>query len=162
MAWKDIPGYKTPYRINELGEIQQFLRGKWRPVSHTVTPRRTEVRLRATDGTQKRVGVFRLLDIYFFNGFGAKNGLCVGPKNGVRSECTIENLAYRSQSDIGRSALSRSARKAVARYDTRGNVVLYKSVTEAARKNGLSLSALDRRIYGGVLDPHGHKFEIIK
>lgn len=56
--WKPITGYLNNYRINELGDVQQFRRGKW--ISLTVNTRgpRAEVRLRGLDGKQKRVGVF--------------------------------------------------------------------------------------------------------
>ena len=27
--WKPITGYLNNYRINELGDVQQFQRGKW-------------------------------------------------------------------------------------------------------------------------------------
>ena len=160
--WAYIPGYKTPYRINRSGVVQQLRHGKWATIKSEVTPRRTEVRLRGLDGKQKRVGVFRLLDRCFCGGYGEKHGLRVGPKNGVRSDCTLENLTYRTQSEIGRANMTRTFRKPVIRYDRNGNTTLYRSVTEAARANGLTTSTLDRRMYGGVMDPRGYRFEPAK
>lgn len=160
--WKDIPGYKTPYRINEAGEVQQFARGKWRPLSVKITPRRAEVHLRKTDGKQQRVGVLRLMDKYFMDGYAAKNGLCACPKNGAKADCALENLCYKTQAEIGKKSMRRTASKPVVRYDRKGNPTVYKSVTEAARKNGLTPSSLDRRLYHGVLDPRGYRWELLK
>lgn len=159
MSWRKIEGYKFPYRISEDGEVQVW-KGKWIPVTH-YTENRTMVRLRTVDGKQRSVGVFRLLDECFCGGYARVHGLCVRPKNGVKSDCTLDNMEYRTRAETGRKSLSRSARKAVVRTDRHGGTVLYKSVTEAARKNGISVQALDRRMYGGVLDPRGYKWEVL-
>lgn len=159
--WRDIPGYKYPYRISSEGVVQQLVRGKWRDLSVRLERGvRAEVRLRRMDGKQVHRGVFRLLDEYFRGGHARKHGLKISPKNGVKTECTLENLAYKTQSEIGRKALSRAVRKPVIRYDRYGNATIYPSVHEAATKNGLSKSSLDRRLYQGVLDPRGYRFEV--
>lgn len=86
--------------VNELGDVQQFQRGKWISLTVNTGGPRAEVRLRGLDGKQKRVGVFRLLDRCFCGGYADKNGLCAIPKNGVKSECTLENLSYKALTDI--------------------------------------------------------------
>lgn len=43
--WKRIDGYKFPYRINDLGEVQWFRWGRWIPLKIYLT-NRAEVRLR--------------------------------------------------------------------------------------------------------------------
>lgn len=159
--WADIPGWASPYRINSEGVVQQLRWGRWITLSQKITPKRAEVRLRDKSGVQRKAGVFRLLDEAFCGGYAKKHGLCVGPKNGVRQECTLKNMAYRTHEEIGRRTMSRVFRKPVARYAPDGRMTLYHSVNEAARKNGLSRSALDRRLYGGVLDPRGFRFEIV-
>lgn len=160
MEWRNIPGYKYPYRISNQGEVQKWDGKAWVPLIPDTISARVQVRLKRENGVQHRVGVFRLLDKYFNGGYADKHGLCVGPKNGVKTECTLENLAYKTQSEIGRKALSRTVRKTVIRYDRCGNATIYPSVHEAATKNGLSKSSLDRRLYQGVLDPRGYKFEV--
>lgn len=160
MEWRNIPGYKYPYRISDQGEVQKWDGKAWVTLIPDTISARVQVRLKRKNGVQHRVGVFRLLDKYFNGGYADKHGLCVGPKNGVKTECTLENLAYKTQSEIGRKALSRTARKSVIRYDRYGNATIYPSVHEAATKNGLSNSSLDRRLYQGVLDPRGYKFEV--
>ena len=160
MEWREIPGYKYPYRISDQGEVQKWDGNVWCTLIPDTISARVQVRLKRKNGVQHRVGVFRLLDKYFNGGYADKHGLCVGPKNGVKTECTLENLAYKTQSEIGRKALSKTVRKPVIRYDRYGNATIYPSVHEAAMKNGLSKSSLDRRLYQGVLDPRGYKFEV--
>ena len=158
--WAYIPGFKTPYRINRDGVVQQLRGEKWVTLKYNVTKRRTEVRLRRKDGKQRRYGVFCLLDRFFCGGYGEKNGLCVGPKNGVRSECSLENMEYKTQSQIGKINMTRTFKKPVIRYDRHGNSTIYSSVTEAPEKNNLTPFALDRRLYHGVLDPRGYRWEL--
>lgn len=157
--WRDIPGYAYPYRISDQGEVQQIRNGKWVSLAVTVT-RRAEVHLRLENGKQCRAGVFRLLDEYFNDGYASKHGLCVGPKNGVKSECTLDNLAYKTHEEIGRHSITRSMKKTVIRRDKAGNMVVYSSIKEAAKESGLTPQSLDRRIYNGVLDPRGYRWEI--
>lgn len=160
MEWREITGYKYPYRISNQGEVQKWDGKVWVPLIPDTISARVQVRLKRENGVQHKAGVFRLLDKYFNGGYADKHGLCVGPKNGVKTECTLENLAYKTQSEIGRKALSRTVRKPVIRYDRYGNATIYPSVHEAATKNGLSKSSLDRRLYQGVLDPRGYRFEV--
>lgn len=160
MEWRNIPGYKYPYRISDQGEVQKWDGKAWVTLIPDTISVRVHVRLKRENGVQHRVGVFRLLDKYFNGGYADKHGLCVGPKNGVKTECTLENLAYKTQSEIGRKALSRTVKKPVIRYDRYGNATIYPSVHEATTKNGLSNSSLDRRLYQGVLDPRGYRFEV--
>lgn len=158
--WRDIPGYAYPYRISDQGEVQQLRNGKWVSLITEVTPRRATVKLRGLDGKQHRKGVFRLLDEYFNDSYARKHGLCVGPKNGVKSECTLDNLAYKTHEEIGRHSITRSMKKTVIRRDKAGNMVVYSSIKEAAKESGLTTQSLDRRIYRGVLDPRGYRWEI--
>ena len=157
--WKEIKGYKYPYRISNQGDVQWFRWGRWMSLK-VILSNRANVRLRGIDGKQKKVGVFRLLDEYFCGGYARKNGLCVGPKNGVQTECTLENMEYKTRSEIGKKSMSRTMRKTVIRYDRSGNATIYRSVQEAAEKNRLTTSSLDRRLYKSVLDPRGYRFEV--
>jgi hypothetical protein len=161
IIWRDIPGYAYPYRIRDRGEVQQFRGGAWKTISVRVT-RRAQVILRKPDGTQRRLGVFRLLDELFNDGYARKHGLCVSPKNGVKSECTLENLTYKTRAEIGRESWSRGSRRPVMRTDRNGNVELYPSVIAAAKASGLTVQSLDRRLYHGVLDPRGYRWKVLK
>ena len=161
--WRDIPGYKYPYRISSEGVVQQLVRGKWKPLSVRLARGvRAEVHLRAFDGKQVRRGVFRLLDECFRDGYARKHGLCTCPKNGVKTDCTLDNLVYKTQAEIGRDSMKRSMCKPVVRYDRHGNTKLYKSVHEAAKDAGMPHQTLDWRLYHGVLDPRGYRWEVMK
>ena len=160
--WRDIPGYKYPYRISSEGVVQQLVRGKWKDLSVRLERGvRAEVRLRRMDGKQVHCGVFRLLDEYFRGGYARKHGLCTCPRNGVKTDCTLDNLCYKRQSDIGRESMRRTMRKPVVRYDRHGNTKLYKSVMDAARDSGLSVTGLDRRLHHGMADPRGYRWEVL-
>lgn len=160
MIWKDIPGYGTPYRINEIGEVQQLRHGKWKPLKANISRGRVEVFLRTIDGKQTKIGVFRLLDRAFRGGYADRNNLKTVAANGMWSECTLDNLTYRSQAEIVCGGAARCLRTPIIRYDRNGDTEIYKSVEDAARKNGLSRAGLDRRMYHGVLDPRGYRFEL--
>lgn len=162
MIWKDIPGYARPYRINEHGTVQQGKNGKWVDLKPRIEASRCEVRLRDTRGQYQHVGLFQLLDRVFNDSYASKNGLCACPRNGVKSECTLENMAYMSQSDVARRCLGKARRKPVVRYDRHGESVIYKTVSEAAEKNGMTRSSMLRRMRGEVLDPRGYKFELLR
>ena len=43
-----------------------------------------------------------------------------------------------------------------------GDMELYRSVTEAAKKSGLTRSSLERRLRQEVLDPRGYKWELLE
>ena len=160
--WADIDGYRYPYRVSDQGEVQKWDGARWLTLSQDASGVRVQVRLMKKDGTPQKVGVLRLLDRHFNGGYADRHGLCVGPKNGVKTDCTLKNIAYRTQSEIGRKSMARTMRRPVIRYDRHGGVIIYKSVKEAARKNGMSPSALDSRLYRGVLDPNGYRFEVAK
>ena len=157
VQWRDIPGYAYPYRISDQGEVQQLRNGKWKHLSVAIT-KRAEVHLRLENGKQCRKGVFRLLDEYFNGGYARKHGLCVGPKNGVKSECTLDNLAYKTQAEIGKKYLTRYSKKPIIRIERNGKTTIYPSVKEAAKHSGLTVQSLDRRLYHNVLDPRGYKW----
>lgn len=158
--WKYITGYKFPYRVNQDGCVQKFQNNKWVSLSHIYTSGRMIVKLVKEDGTRVGYGVLRLLDKCFNDDYAKKHGLCVCPKNGVKSECTLSNITYKLPSEVSVASMLRHRRRPVIRYDRFGNSEVYKSVTEAAKKNWLSKSSLDQRIYHGVLDPRGYRFEL--
>lgn len=156
--WKKIDGYRYNYRVNDQGEVQKLAGQKWVLLKPKVVGNRACVSLRDKTGKQTRVPLVRLMDEYFFGGRAKREGLCVYHKNGIKTDCAIENLLLITQSEIGQMQGSRGSRKTVIRYDRHGNATVYKSLKEAAQKNGISTTSLDRRIYGNVLDPRGYKF----
>ena len=160
MIWKDIPGYGAPYRINEIGEVQQLRHGKWKPLKANLSRGRVEVFLRTIDGKQTKIGVFRLLDRAFRGGYADRNDLKTVAANGAWTECFLDNLAYLSQAEVARRGAVRCQNKPAMRHDRYGNTEMYKSIGDAAEKNGMSRSAMAQRLYHGVLDPRGYRFEL--
>lgn len=161
MIWRNISGYKFPYRISEEGEVQRQDPDGWHTLSVWINNKRAVVALRSMDGTQKRVPVTRLMDEHFFGGRAKREGLRISHRNGSKLDCSAKNLVFMTQSQLGKLHGSRGARRPVVRYDRNGRSTIYKSVKEAAEKNGMSPSTLDRRLYGGVLDPRGYRFIVL-
>lgn len=159
--WKSITGFKYPYRISDQGIVQKFDNKKrW----VTLTPKVGKcmcVRLVTPEGHQMTKPVNSLMDEYFFDGYAKKNGLRVAHKNGAKTDCSKDNLYFTTQSEIGKRHGGTGRRKPVVRI-WRGEKTFYKSVADAAKKNGLSNSSLERRIRGVTLDPKGRKFEYCK
>ena len=162
MIWKDITGYGCPYRINEEGDVWRFDRAqkKWMRCKPLVR-KRTVVFLRLKDGRQKQVGVTRLMDRAFFNGYGEKNGLSAYHKDGSKANCSRDNLLWMTQSEIGKIHGGRGRRKPVIEYDRQGKeVAIYKSITAAGKAHNVGRVAMANRISGRVLDPSGHFFRL--
>lgn len=159
MVWKKIEGYKFDYRISDQGNVQRFFQDKgWVELKTKVSLNRLHVTLRRTDGTQTKIAVVNLMDKCFFGGYARKNGLKITHKNGIKTDCAAENLHFTTPEEIGRLWGIVGSRKTVIRYDRHGNATAYSSVKEAARKNNLTTSSMNRRLNHGVLDPRGYRF----
>lgn len=159
--WRRIEGYKHPYRINEQGEVQRLdTKNGWVPVTAQMTWGRAYVHMIRADGVRVKIAVVRLMDDAFFAGRAKRDGLCIVHRNGCKADCSLENLVVMTQSEVGRLHGWRGGSRAVIRYDRNGETVVYRSVKEAARKNGMAPSTLKSRIHHGVLDPRGYRFEV--
>lgn len=159
MIWKEIEGYKFPYRISDQGIVQKFHERKgWINISTFLYGGRFRVRLKGFDEKQKTIPIVSLMDKYFFDGYAKKNGLKIFHKNGSKADCSIENLEFLTQSEIGKKCGAFSKRKAVVKSKNGVDIEVYSSVKEAAKKNGLTRSSLSRRIKGKTLDEKGREF----
>lgn len=157
--WKEIGGYKYPYRINQDGIVQVKHDGKWRTLEQNCRHYgRAEVYLRQTNGLYRAVGVFRLLDKCFNDGYAEKNGLCVVPHDGDKGNTELNNIAYRTRLDMSRGSLGN--RKPVVRYDQNGNSTAYKSCRDAAKASGIKPTTFSARLKNGTQDPRGYRFEV--
>ena len=160
--WVAIDGYKYPYRVNEHAVIQkQKETGEWVEISQWVSGHIVVVNLRTTDGKQKRITVSTIMDKAFFGGIVKREGLKMRHKNRIITDCSVWNLEPITPSDLGVIYGKLSGRMPVVRR-WRGTEILYKSKTEAARRNGLTRNSLDRRISGQVQDPRGYQFFILE
>lgn len=157
--WRDITGYKYPYRISREGTVQVLHDGKWIDLrSNCYHQGRKEVFLTGTDGIAKGRSVFRLLDDAYNGGYAKKNGLLILPKNGDRQDCRPENIKYATRSEV--SGLVPGNRHPVICHLPNGDSVAYKSKTEAARAVGLKLNTFCWRLKNLEADPRGYRWEV--
>lgn len=159
MIWKEIEGYKFPYRISDQGIVQKFDDKKgWTNLIGTITWNRLHVRFRKKDGKIQKVAVVNLMDKYFFDGYARKNGLNIFHKNGSKTDCAAENLEFLTQSQIGKICGKKGSKKTVIMSKNGVDIEFYSSAKEAARKNNLTKSSFMRRLNGEVFDEKGRQF----
>lgn len=154
MAWKVIEGFDKPYRVSDTGRIQHQLKpgGEWREIRPTMNGlHRAVAHLYRGDGTKVIVPVARLVADMWLG--GVPEGCCVIHRNGSKLDNDVANLKIVPRSEACRMS-GTSRRRAVEKVDKRGNVVaVYRSVTEAAKKNYISQSAVSARCLGKTKDP---------
>ena len=152
--WKEIYGYKYPYKISDMADIIKFdpLVEKWVRISTFRNWNRLYVTLAGLDGKRHSVAVSNLMANAFMG--GKKPGECITYKNGSRMDCCLYNLKKMSKIDACKK--SRYAkRRSVCKVDQDGNVVeVYSSLVEAAEKNFISYGAIQNRLYGKIKDPY--------
>lgn len=152
--WKEITGYRFPYRINDLGQVEKQLpNGKWVSIKSYLTKSRMVVKLWISDTCRKQVAVNALLDKYFFDGYGKKNGLVMVRKNGAKTDTAIYNIRFTTRKEASHIACKNVKRKPVVKMTKDGKVVeYYSSCTAAARANHMSLAAMCRRVNKTIKD----------
>lgn len=159
MVWKEIEGYKYRYRIGDEGVIQKYDDKKgWIAIKPYYHRGILYVRLRTTENTQKKVSVFRLIDNLFFNGYAKKNGLVMTRISDIKDDFSVGNIYFTTRKELGKKNGCMGTRKAVL-MEYKGRETLYKSVREAARKNGMTTGAIIRRIRKQVFDQKGRQFK---
>ena len=144
MAWKEIEGYKHPYRISDMGEIQSYYSGAWRNMKPRITGwRRACVELMRKDGTRANTPVSRLMVNAFMG--GQREGYCIVHKDGDRMNNALWNLKFETRKNacvLG----GKTKRKPVIMIDQDGNELeIYPSVAAAAKANFMSPSAVASR-----------------
>ena len=161
MTWRKIDGYQYPYRINEEAQVQKWDGKQWIDIRARISGNRAVVYMRTVEGKQYKAALVRLMDDAFWEGRAKRDGLHITHRNGVKLDCELRNLVAVKPGQAGRKYHGRPHKRPVIRLDLHGNEVIYPSVTDAARNNSLSISAMDRRLYHGVLDPRGYRFELL-
>lgn len=157
--WVAIEGYKFPYRVDENANVQkQKKNGDWVSLTPHMSCSVAVVDMRCQDGKQRHVTLSSIMDKAFFGGVAKKNGLRMRHKNGSKMDCSVWNLEPVTRREMGvRAAAMREKRIPVVRV-WNGVETLYKSKTDAAAKNGMSRSVLEKRIKGHTFDQKGRKF----
>ena len=151
MSWVMIEGYKWPYRINEEAEIQKFYNGEWvnlKPYYHT---NRIAVKLRGVDNKKLDTPLVWLMADAFMG--GRRKGYNIIHKNGSKWDCSLNNLKFASKRESGLLSCN-NRRRSVEKIDQDGNVLeLYKSATEAAKKNFMAKNAVGQRCRNELKNP---------
>lgn len=153
MEWVAIEGYKYPYRISETGRVQKFDKGEWIDLAANLhhSTRRVEINLRRADGTLHRPALTHLMAEAFMG--GRRPGCYIIHKNGMKTDCAVENLMFSTKKETGKKYGHLARRKAVLKVDNAGNLLdVYCCADEAAKKNFISASSVRRRCRGIVKD----------
>lgn len=150
--WKNIDGYKWPYRINEDGVVQKFYRNQWVVMTATLTNNRVIVKMRMPDGKRRNIPVVHLMADAFMGGHDSSEWII--HLNHSKFDNRICNLRKVKASD-GNKILKNVHRKVVAKIDTDGNIVeLYPTAKDAARKNYVAYDTVCRHCYNKVKHPY--------
>lgn len=151
--WKMIEGYKGEYRINEGGVVQKKIRGEWTTLTPVLSKkRRVCVKMRTLDNKSKHIPIVWLMADAFMGGH--RPGVPILHINGAKFDCGLWNLKFSSYEECGR-ATNNGRKKTVVRIDRNGEIVdIYPSVTAAAKKTRLPITAIQRRCAGQVKNPY--------
>lgn len=157
--WREIPGWRWPYRISRAAEVQRLHpNGRWKTLKPTTPTGRARARIcmcRA-DGTRQMIPLVWLVADAFLG--GRKPGDAFVHRNGVKTDCSVQNLMRVPQSRCPYLS-GKPRRRPIFKVDEAGNILeAYGSVTEAAEANGLTRSYVTRRCRHQVLDGPGISF----
>lgn len=157
--WKNIDGYFWPYRINDQAEVERLNpKGNWVRIKHIIdfsqspTYPRVIVRMKGLNGKFKNVNVNSLMRNAFFPDL--PEGIRLAHKNGMATDCALENLLPMTHSQCGKKNGGRN-RRSIEKVDREGNVVaVYSTTIEAAKKNFISRKAIWIRCKNQLKDPY--------
>jgi len=151
MTWKQIEGYRYPYRVNDQGAVQKLQEnGKWKTLRPWSYRGQMRVHLRRHDGVVERPSVSGLVADYFMG--GTPPGMIRVHRNGMKSDNAKENIIFRPR---GKSGARPGNCRPVLKIDKNGEVVaVYRSGSEAARANHISQTYMSKLCLGKVQDPY--------
>lgn len=144
MRYKNIEGYKYPYRVSDEGDVErQWSNGEWKKLKPHRYRRIWRVELKLPEGGQKRVAISKLVVDAFMG--GTPPGMIRVHKNGMGQDNAVENIIFLTRTQSAKRRRSGNSIP-VMKIDRRGEVVeVYSSGSEAARKNHISQSAISAR-----------------
>ena len=160
--WRPIPGYEGVYDISKFAEIRCWMvrkgyPGRWvksdkptmrKPVYHFHKSKgvwELLIILTGLDGSKKQFQVKHLMRDVWME--GKKPGLVVECADRDQSNCSLYNLRYTTFRKVAK-ATPKVNRVPVKKVDAKTKEVIefYTSISEAARKNYLTPSAIYLRI----------------
>lgn len=159
MNWKMIEGYRWPYRINEDAVVQrQRMDGSWKTLKPFLAggKKRGSGRMAVRMCVNPHQNTSRYLVDLMADAFmqGRIPGMIITHRNGMKTDCAACNLVYSTQREVGKRFGS-NGRHSVEKVSPSGEVVaLYRSVTEAAKKNYICRNAIIHRCQGRSRRPY--------
>lgn len=160
MRWKSIEGYRYPYRINEDGDVQRLQEnGEWLNLHPFLMKGGGGsagcymfVNMAVLPAGHKKVAVVRLMEGRFIR--HRRPGEVISYRNGMTQDCSAWNLYHTTHGEMNKKL--RNCRKPVEKIGRDGTVIdIYRSVSEAARRNFISTSCVYKRCMGRIKDPFG-------
>jgi len=162
--WKDIDGFEGLYRISNLGKVFSVRRGK--NLSNAINSWGYYCVGLSVKGARKNKKIHRLIAEAFICNLYDKP--CINHINGIKSDNDIDNLEWCTQKENMQHAYkmgllnlktpnSTSASKPI--YEVvNGEVINYKSLTDASIKTGVNHSCISRCCNGKQGSAQGHRF----
>ena len=150
--WKPITGYRYPYRISELAEVERKSKtGKWIRLKAYREERRYGINMAIFPKGHRFVSLSSLMEGRWVP--KRKTGETYRHKNGLRHDYSAENLEICTQKEMAKRQ-NGPGRRAVFKIDQDGNVLeVYRSVSEAARENHMDRGTVHRRCSGKIKRP---------
>jgi hypothetical protein len=183
-VWKDVAGYSGLYQISNLGRVKSTEKlhrignGAYQPRPERIRVPRLNTDgyyklMLSKDGVKKMYAIHRLIAMAFIPNPESKP--CINHKNGVKTDNRIENLEWCTYSennfhkyrvlgykDVKPVGKDHWKSMPVARLNEHGETIeTFDSITDAARKYGLSLGNLSRACKGIYKTSGGFKWKIL-
>lgn len=161
MEYRNIEGYKHPYRISEEGTVEKKLKtGRWVVIQPNVCRNVLRTKLIRPDGSRHNVMIKSLMRDHFMG--GKRPGMCVICRNKMQTDCALENLMFVPRYSRFTSGANAN-RKPVVKIDEHGKIIeAYSSIREAARKNFISESCVSLRCKNKVKNPFSKAYFTFK
>lgn len=150
--WKEIKGYKYPYRISDMGVLQQFYQGKWRELKPQLSGGRARIQLMRTDGKRVQTPIVWLVADAYMG--GRRPGMDIVHKDGAKLNNAVYNLKFQPHI-VTLKENCNNRRRPIAKVSKDGEVVdVFASAIEAAEKEFVSVETIRRRCNGKISDPY--------
>ena len=148
--WKEIKGYKWPYRVSDMGIVEKFYQGKWVEIKPTVNSGRAHIMMQKPDRRVRVPVVWLVADAYMG---GRRKGMDIIHKDGSKLNNAAYNLKFSPRKETGKLSCQ-SRRRPVFKVDPDGNVVdIFRSVKEASVKEHIAKEAIRQRCVNKVQNP---------